>query len=91
MLAQELTATGIEHAHDPAIPLHFDAPSDPTKRHAVVSGFDFDAAIEIHPPLAKLIMPEGFQRQRGQGGLLFSEHRSYLPLHCAVNARVGPV
>ena len=91
MFAQELTRAGIEHTHDAPIPLHIDGSADPTGRHAVISCFDFDAAIEVHAPLAELIVAERLQRQRRQGGLLFRKHRRYLPLYRTVDARVGPV
>ena len=73
-----------------AVPLHFDAAADPAGRRAVVSGIDFDAAIEVHAPLAELVVAKRLQRQRQQRRLLFGEHRCDLALGRAVDARVGP-
>jgi hypothetical protein len=44
----------------------------------------------MHDALAVLVIAEGFQRQRKQGGLLFGKHSGDLPFGGAVDARVGP-
>src|SRR5450432_3192729 len=64
MFAQQLTGTGIKHSHRAAIPLHLDGAADPARRRTVVSGFHFDAAIEVHSSVAELIVPEGFDGER---------------------------
>lgn len=91
VLAQQLAGARIEHAHGSAVPLHLDAAGDPARRHAVVGSIHFDATVEVHAALPKLVMTERLQRQLRQCGLLFDEHRGNLPLHRAVNARIGPV
>ena len=72
------------------IPLHLDPPSDPARRRAVVGGFDFDAAVQMHGALAVLVIAERFERQRQQERLLFGKHGRHLPFGGAVDARVGP-
>jgi hypothetical protein len=64
VLAQQLTVVRIQQSHLPAIPLHLDTPTDPARRCAVVSGFDFDAAIQMHRALAVLVVTKGLDRQR---------------------------
>src|ERR1039458_1242750 len=90
VFAQQLPGFGIEQANIQFIPLHARHAPDPTRRCAVVSGLDFDAAIQMHDALAVLVIAEGFQRQRKQGGLLFGKHSGDLPFGGAVDARVGP-
>ena len=68
MLAQQLTGARIEQPHMCGIPLHLNAPADPARRRAVVSGFDFDAAIQMHGALAVLVIAERLERQRQQRG-----------------------
>jgi len=72
------------------IPLHLNAAADPTRRCAIVSGLDFDAAIQMHRAFAILVIAERFERQRKQSGLLLGEHRCNLALGGAVNTCVGP-
>src|SRR5215813_6053888 len=91
VLAQQLPGTRIQYPHDVAVPLYFHATADPTGRRAVVSGIDFDAAIKVHAPVAKLIHAEWLQRQSQQRRLLFGEHGRYLALGGAMDARVGPL
>jgi len=90
MLAQQLPRFRIEQTNPLQVPLHLHAAADPQRRGAVVSGLDFDAAVQVHGALAVLVVAEWFQRQRLQGGLLFGKHGRYLPLGRAVNPRVGP-
>src|SRR5277367_44406 len=90
MLAQQFTAAWIKQAHEQRVPLHVDLPPDPARRRSVVCRFNLDATIQMHRPLAILVVVERFQRQRLQVGLLFGEHRCYLPLGPAVDALVGP-
>ena len=91
VLAQQLAGARIEHAHDAAVPLHLDAAADPARRRAVVGGVHFDAAVQVHPALAELVVAEGLDGQRQQRRLLFGEHGGHLALGGAVDARVGPV
>ena len=67
-----------------------DASPDPARRRAIVGGFHFDAAIQVHRALAVLVIAEGFDGQRQQRRFLFCEHRRNLPFGSAMNARVGP-
>jgi hypothetical protein len=90
MLAQQLTGAGIKQTHEHRVPLHVDLPPDPARRRSIVSRINLDATIDMHRALAILVVAERLQRQRLQEGLLFGEHRRYLPLGPAVDARVGP-
>ena len=74
----------------PEVPLHADAPADPTRRRTVVSCFDFHAAIQVHGALTVLVIAEGLDWQRKQGRPLFGEHGRDLSLGGAMDARVGP-
>ena len=51
---------------------------------------DFEAAIQVHGPLAVAVIAKRLDGQRQQRRFLFGEHRGELPLGGAVNARVGP-
>jgi hypothetical protein len=55
-----------------------------------VSGFDFNAAVQMHNTLAVLAIAERFDRQWKQERFLFGKHGSDLPFGGAVNASVGP-
>src|SRR6266700_1651659 len=90
MLAQQLAGAGIEQAHEHRVPLHVDLPPDPARRSSVVSRVNLDATIDMHRALAILVVAERLQRQSLQKRLLFGEHRRYLPLGPAMDARVGP-
>ena len=90
VFAQKLPGLGIEQTHVQLIPLHAQHAPDPAGRRAVVGGFDFDAAIEMHDALAVLVIAKRLQRQRQQRGFLFGKHGGDLPLGGAVNACVGP-
>ena len=90
VFAQQLPGLGIEQTNIQLIPLHSQHAPDPARRRAVVGGFDFDAAIQMHDALAVLVIAERFQRQRQQRGFLFGKHGGHLPFGGAVDARVGP-
>src|SRR5215470_13534257 len=62
MLAEELSAFGIKDANEELVPLHLDHTSDPARREAIVSRFDFYAAIEMHHALAVLVITKWFER-----------------------------
>src|SRR5712691_3626582 len=62
VLAQELMGLRIENADVKRIPLDVDELSNPARWHAVVGGFDFDAAIQMHDAFAVLVITEGFNR-----------------------------
>ena len=64
MLAQQLSAFGIEDANEELVPLHLDHTADPAGRKAVVGGFDFHAAIQMHYTLAVLVITKWFEWQR---------------------------
>ena len=91
MLAQQLAGAGIEQAHEEVVPLHVDQPPNPSWWRAIVGGFDFHAAVQMHGALAVLVIAEGFEGQRSQRRFFFREHGGHLPLGGAVNARVRPV
>src|SRR5450759_614179 len=86
VLAQQLAGAGIEHSHDALIPLHLDVAADPARRRAVVSGIDFDAAVEVYSALAELIEAEGLDGQRKQSRFLLGKHSGHLTLGGAVDA-----
>ena len=90
MLAQELSRLRGEQADVQIIPLHLDPLADPAGRRAVVRGFDFDAAIEVHRAFAVAVIPKRFERERTERGLLLGKHHGDLPLRRAVDARVRP-
>ena len=90
VFAQQLTRLGIEKANENTIPLHSDHAPDPTWWCAVVSGFHFDTAVQMHDAFAVLVIAKGFQREWQQRGLLFRKHRCDLPFGGAVDAGVGP-
>jgi len=71
VLAQQLTVVRVQQSHHLAVPLHLDTPTDPARRRAVVSGFDFGAAIQMNGALAVLVIAEGFDGQRQQERPLF--------------------
>src|SRR5208282_429434 len=60
MLPQQQPGVGIEDANIKLIPLHLHFSSDPTRRQAVVGGIDFDATVQIHAPLAMLVVAKRF-------------------------------
>src|SRR2546427_3928936 len=66
MFAQQLAGLGIEQADEHLIPLHAHHASDPARWRAVVRGFNFDAAVQMHHALAVLVIAEGFDRKRKQ-------------------------
>src|SRR5437868_10751760 len=90
MLAQQPASERVEQSDLRCIPLHLNAPSDPARRRAVVSGFDFDTAIQVHRALAVLVITKRFEWQRKQRRAFFGEYYGYLALGSAVNTRVGP-
>jgi hypothetical protein len=80
MFAQQLSRLRIEQPYPLKVPLHLHAAADPSWRRAVVSGFDFEAAVQMHGAFAVLLIAERLERQRLQRGFLFGEHRRYLSL-----------
>src|SRR5215470_19751534 len=59
-------------------------------RQAVVGGFDFYTTIQMHHPFSRLVVAEGFERQRQQVRFFFEEHGYNLAFGRAMNAGVGP-
>jgi hypothetical protein len=90
VLAQQLATERVDQSHVRGIPLHVNPASDPARRRAIVGGLDFDAAVQMHGPLAIEVIAKRLDRQRQQRRFLFGEHGGDLPLGRAVNARVGP-
>src|SRR5688500_16580754 len=72
------------------VPLRLHIASDPPRRRAVVASFYFDTSVRMHCAFAISILPERFQRQLEQYGLLFGKHRGNLSFGGAVDACVGP-
>src|ERR1019366_3760953 len=60
VFAEQLPGLGIEQANIQLIPLHSKHTTDPARRRAVVGGFDFDAAIQMHDALAVLVVAKRF-------------------------------
>ena len=66
MLAEKRMGFGIDNADVKRIPLDIDLRSNPGRRawrHAVISGIDFNAPIQVHNPHAILVIPERLNRQ----------------------------
>src|SRR5215468_11500621 len=80
----------IKNADVERIPLDVDELSNPAWWNAVIGGFHFDAAIQMHGPFAVLVVTERLQRQWKQERFFLGEHRRHLSLRRAVNARVRP-
>src|SRR5437868_5695701 len=66
VLAQKLTGLWIDEANLQSIPLNVNTAADPPGRSAVVSGFDFNAAIQMNRALAVLVAAERLKRKRNQ-------------------------
>src|ERR1700726_2791691 len=79
MFPQQQTIIGIEDANVEFVPLHLDQASDPARGQAVVGGLDFDTTVEMHDPLAVLVVAEWFQGQWEQERFLFGKHGGDLP------------
>ena len=90
MLAQQLARARIKQTYVHRVPLHMNLAPDPTRRRAVVSRFNLDAAIQMNSALAILVVAKRLQRQRLQKWLLLGEHRRHLPLGSTVDALVSP-
>src|SRR5215470_18991112 len=90
MLAQKLAGDGIQEADMSGIPLDLNVAADPAWRRAVVGSLDFHAAIQVHGPLAVLVIAERLDRKRKQCRPLFREHRRDLPLGGSMNASISP-
>src|SRR5437870_5677429 len=71
MLPQQQTVFGVEDANVEFVPLHSDQASDPAWGQAVVGGFDFDTTVQMHHPLAVLVVAKRFQGQWKQGRFFF--------------------
>src|SRR5580692_10395353 len=89
MLAQQQSVFGIEDAHIKLIPLHMHFASDPTWGQAVVGQIDFDATVQIHAPLAILVVAKRLQGKRQQERFFFGKHGSDLSFRGAMNAGIG--
>src|SRR5215467_12994001 len=91
VLAQQSAGDRVPEADMGGIPLDLNTAADPAWRRAVVSGLHLDTTVQVHGPLAVLVIAERLDRQRKQCWALFGEHRCDLPLGGPVNACVGPV
>ena len=89
MFPQQQTVVGIEDTNVEFVPLHSDQASDPARGQAVVGGLDFDTTVQMHDPLAILVVAERFQGQREQERFFFGKHGRDLPFGGAVDARIG--
>src|SRR5271165_687223 len=89
MLPQQQSVFWIEDANIKLIPLHMHFASDPTRGQAVVGGIDFDATVQIHAPLAMLVVAKRFQGKRQQGWFFFGKHGGDLSFRGAMNAGIG--
>jgi len=52
VFAQQLASLWIEQADLPGIPLHLRSSADPSRRRAVISRFDFHAAVQVDRSLS---------------------------------------
>src|SRR5208337_1673349 len=89
MLPQQQSVFWIEDANIQLIPLHMHFASDPTWGQAVVGEIDFDATVQIHTPLAILVVAKRFQGKRQQGWFFFGKHGGDLSFRGAMNAGIG--
>jgi len=62
MFAQKLPGERIDQADLGGIPLHLYAAPNPSWRRAIVSGFHFDVAIQVHGAFAVLVIAERFEQ-----------------------------
>src|SRR5215467_8680401 len=90
MLAEELMCFRVENPDVEGIPLNVDEFTDPAGRNTVISGFHFDAPVDVHDTFAILVVTEWFDRERKEQWLFFGKHRGDLPLGRTVNTSVGP-
>src|SRR6266852_4505348 len=89
MLPQQQTVFGIEDTYVEFVPLHSDQASDPAWGQAVVGGFDFDTTVQMHDPLAVLVVAKRFQWQWEQGRFFFGKHGGDLLFGGAVDASIS--
>src|SRR6516225_11935111 len=90
MLAQQLPGPWGQQANMQGIPLDLHLPSDPTWRRTIIGRLDLDTTVQMHRALAILVIAEGLEGQRQQGGTFFGKHGRHLPFGRTVNARVRP-
>ena len=91
VLAQQLSGFWIEDPDEQLVPLHSNMTSDPARREAIVSGLDFDAAIQMHEALAMLVVTKRFQGERLEERFFFRKHGRDLPFGGAVDAGIGAI
>src|SRR5580700_3091231 len=89
VLSQQHFVFGIEDANIKLIPLHIHFASDPTRQYAVVGEIDFDATVQIHTPLAILVVAKRLEGKRQQGWFFFGKHGGDLSFRGAMNAGIG--
>jgi hypothetical protein len=64
VLTQQLPAVGLEDANVEFVPLHVDQASDPAQGKSVVGRHDFDATVQMHDPLAVLVIAKRALKKR---------------------------
>ena len=64
VLTERLAGEGINQANVGGVPLHSHTAANPARRCAVVSCFDFDAAVQMYCAFAVLVIAKWFERQR---------------------------
>src|ERR1700677_2754697 len=67
--------------------MHF--ASDPTWGHAVVGEIDFDATVQIHAPLAILVVAKRLEGERQQERFFFGKHGGDLSFRGAMNEGIS--
>ena len=66
VLAQQLPGERIDQPDVRGIPLDPNTTPDPARRRAIVSGFDFHAAVQVNGAFAVLVIAKRFEWQREQ-------------------------
>ena len=62
VFSQQLMRSRIEDTDVEPIPLRFHSLPDPSRRNTVVGGFYFNATVQMHRPVAILVITEWFNR-----------------------------
>jgi hypothetical protein len=81
----------MDQAHASVIPLHGDQTPEQLGWRAVVGAADLEAPVEMHGPVAVLVVAKRLDREDAEVGLLLRKHRAHLTLRRAVDPRVRPV
>src|SRR5450432_405059 len=81
----------MDQAHASVIPLHGDQTPEQLGWRAVVGAADLEAPVEMHGPVAVLVVAKRLDREDAEVRLLLRKHRAHLTLRRAVDPRVRPV